>query len=70
MAISSSVHSNRSTTHSRVYRIKDNDYLQARAENRASAARNWLVKKGEISSERIFVVGIDETERNDQKKDS
>lgn len=49
--------------------ITDND-LQALAENRASAARNWLVEKGEISSERIFVVGIDETENSDQKKGS
>ncbi len=49
--------------------ITDND-LQALAENRASAARNWLVEKGEISSERIFVVGIDETEDSDQKKGS
>lgn len=49
--------------------ITDND-LQALAENRANAARNWLVEKGEISSERIFVVGIDETEDSDQKKGS
>jgi len=42
--------------------------LQALAENRASAARNWLVEKGEISSERIFIVGIHETEESDQKK--
>jgi len=49
--------------------ITDND-LQALAENRASAARNWLVEKGEISSERIFVVGIHETEESDQKKGS
>ncbi|MEQ1816262.1 MAG: DUF748 domain-containing protein [Nitrosomonas sp.] len=49
--------------------ITDND-LQALAENRASAARNWLVEKGEISSERIFVVGIDETQDSDQKKGS
>ncbi|AEJ03222.1 protein of unknown function DUF748 [Nitrosomonas sp. Is79A3] len=49
--------------------ITDND-LQALAENRASAARNWLVEKGEISSERIFVVGIDEAEESDQKRGS
>lgn len=49
--------------------ITDDD-LQLLAENRASAARNWLVEKGEISSERIFVVGIDETEDSDQKKGS
>ncbi len=47
--------------------ITAND-LQALAENRASAARNWLVEKGEISSERIFIVGIHETEESDQKK--
>jgi len=47
--------------------ITDND-LQALAENRASAARNWLVEKGEISNERIFIVGIHETEESDQKK--
>lgn len=49
--------------------ITDND-LQALAENRANAARNWLVEKGEISSERIFVVGILEAEESDQKKGS
>ena len=49
--------------------ITDDD-LQLLAENRANAARNWLVEKGEISSERIFVVGVDETEESDQKKGS
>lgn len=49
--------------------ITDDD-LQLLAENRASTARNWLVKKGEISSERIFIVSIDETENSDQKKGS
>ncbi|MDP3281012.1 MAG: hypothetical protein Q8M57_08215, partial [Nitrosomonas sp.] len=49
--------------------ITDDD-LELLAENRASAARNWLVEKGEISSERIFVVGIDETEDSDQKRGS
>jgi len=49
--------------------ITDDD-LELLAENRASAARNWLIEKGEISSERIFVVGIDETEDSDQKRGS
>lgn len=39
--------------------ITDGD-LQALAENRATAARNWLVENGGISGERIFVVGVHE----------
>jgi len=49
--------------------VTDSD-LQALAENRATAARNWLVEHGEISSERIFVVGIQETGESAQKKGS
>ena len=49
--------------------VTDSD-LQALAENRATAARNWLVENGEISSERIFVVGIHETGESAKKKGS
>ena len=42
--------------------------LQALAENRAIAARNWLVENGGISSERIFVVGVHDAGESDQKK--
>lgn len=49
--------------------INDND-LQVLAENRAVAARNWLVENGEIASERIFVVGAHETGESDEKKGS
>lgn len=49
--------------------VTDSD-LQALAENRAAAARNWLVENGGISSERIFVVGIHETDESAQKKGS
>ncbi|MER0214937.1 MAG: DUF748 domain-containing protein [Nitrosomonas sp.] len=49
--------------------VTDSD-LQALAENRATAARNWLVENGEISSERIFVVGIHETGEGAEKKGS
>lgn len=49
--------------------VTDSD-LQALAENRATAARNWLVENGGISSERIFVVGIQETGESAQKKGS
>ena len=46
--------------------ISDSD-LQALAENRATAARNWLVENGGISSERIFVVGLHEDEDSGKK---
>ncbi|MDV6348792.1 DUF748 domain-containing protein [Nitrosomonas sp. Is35] len=49
--------------------VTDSD-LQALAENRATAARNWLVETGGISSERIFVVGIHETGEGSEKKGS
>ncbi|MXS81853.1 DUF748 domain-containing protein [Nitrosomonas oligotropha] len=49
--------------------VTDSD-LQTLAENRAAAARNWLVENGGISSERIFVVGIHETGEGAQKKGS
>lgn len=49
--------------------ITDND-LQALAENRASTARNWLVEKGEISNERIFIVDNYKADDSDQKKGS
>lgn len=49
--------------------INDND-LQVLAENRAVAARNWLVENGEIASERIFVMGAHETGESDEKKGS
>jgi flagellar motor protein MotB len=49
--------------------ITDSD-LQALAENRATAARNWLVENGGISSERIFVTGFHESEDADKKKGS
>ncbi len=41
--------------------------LQALAENRATAARNWLVENGGISGERIFVVGVHENEDSGKK---
>ena len=47
--------------------ISDND-LAALAERRAIAARNWLVEKGQISDERIFVVGMPEPEESESKK--
>jgi len=46
--------------------ITDGD-LQALAENRATAARNWLVENGGISGERIFVVGAHESEDSGKK---
>ncbi|QOJ20759.1 MAG: DUF748 domain-containing protein [Gammaproteobacteria bacterium] len=46
--------------------ITDSD-LQALAENRATAARNWLVENGGISGERIFVVGAHENEDSGKK---
>ena len=46
--------------------ITDGD-LQALAENRATAARNWLVENGGISGERIFVVGVHESDDSDKK---
>ncbi|MDE2389670.1 MAG: DUF748 domain-containing protein, partial [Betaproteobacteria bacterium] len=46
--------------------ITDGD-LQALAENRAIAARNWLVENGGISGERIFVVGAHESGDSDKK---
>lgn len=47
--------------------INESD-LEALAERRAIAARNWLVEQGGIPSERIFVVGIHEAKEGDQKK--
>ena len=47
--------------------VNDSD-LEALAERRAIAARNWLVEQGKIASERIFVVGMHETKEGDQKK--
>ncbi len=47
--------------------INDND-LAALAERRAIAARNWLIENGQISDERIFVVGAEESEGGEQKK--
>ncbi|SFE90303.1 DUF748 domain-containing protein [Nitrosomonas sp. Nm166] len=49
--------------------INGND-LAALAERRAIAARNWLVENGQISDERIFIVGIEESEEGEQKKGS
>lgn len=46
--------------------ITDGD-LQALAENRATAARNWLVENGGISGERIFVLGAHESEDSGKK---
>lgn len=46
--------------------ITDSD-LQALAENRATAARNWLIENGGIPSERIFVVGVHENEDSGKK---
>ncbi len=49
--------------------ITDND-LKALAENRAIAARNWLIEHGEVPGERIFIVGVHEDKENDQKQGS
>lgn len=49
--------------------INDSD-LKAMAENRAIAARNWLIENGEVASERIFVVGVHENEASEQKNGS
>ncbi|SEG12656.1 DUF748 domain-containing protein [Nitrosomonas ureae] len=46
--------------------IHDND-LEVLAENRANAARNWLIENGGIPSERIFVVSTHETKADEQK---
>ncbi|MER2513061.1 MAG: DUF748 domain-containing protein [Nitrosomonas ureae] len=46
--------------------IHDND-LEVLAENRANAARNWLIENGGIASERIFVVSAHETKADEQK---
>ncbi|MBY0474328.1 MAG: DUF748 domain-containing protein [Nitrosomonas sp.] len=48
--------------------IHDND-LEVLAENRANAARNWLIENGEVASDRIFVVSH-EAEVDDQKAGS
>jgi outer membrane protein OmpA-like peptidoglycan-associated protein len=49
--------------------ITDSD-LKALAENRAIAARNWLIEHGEVPGERIFIVGAHEDKENDQKQGS
>lgn len=49
--------------------INDGD-LKVLAENRAIAARNWLIENGEVPSERIFVVGVHEDGADEQKKGS
>lgn len=46
--------------------IHDND-LKVLAENRANAARNWLIENGRIANERIFVVSTHETKIDKQK---
>lgn len=48
--------------------IHDND-LEVLAENRANAARDWLIKNGGVASERIFVISH-EAEVDDQKAGS
>ncbi len=49
--------------------INEND-LAALAERRANAARSWLVEKGNIQDERIFVVGVHESKDEQQKAGS
>ena len=49
--------------------VGEND-LQVLAENRAIAARNWLIEHGEIPGERIFVVGVHESGEAEQKAGS
>lgn len=44
--------------------------LQMLAENRAIAARNWLIEHGEIPGERIFVAGVHENGEAAQKTGS
>lgn len=45
--------------------VNDND-LQVLAENRAIAARDWLIENGGISSDRIFVIGSHEDTGSEQ----
>ncbi|UJP04615.1 MAG: DUF748 domain-containing protein [Nitrosomonas sp.] len=49
--------------------VNDAD-LKALAENRAIAARNWLIENGNVSSERIFVVGVHADNDDAQKQGS
>ncbi|MDR4517056.1 MAG: DUF748 domain-containing protein [Nitrosomonas sp.] len=42
-----------------------NDDMQDLAEDRAVAAQNWLLDKGEISGERLFVLGMQKTDQDD-----
>ncbi len=48
--------------------IHDND-LEVLAENRANAARNWLIENGGVASDRIFVISH-EAKVDDQKAGS
>ena len=45
-----------------------NDDMQDLAEDRAIAAQNWLMDKGEISGERLFVLGLQKTDQNDDRE--
>lgn len=49
--------------------VNDND-LQVLAENRAIAARDWLIENGGISSDRIFVIGSHEDTGSEQHSGS
>ena len=49
--------------------VNDND-LQVLAENRAIAARDWLIENGGISSDRVFVVGSHEDTGSEQRPGS
>lgn len=49
--------------------VNDND-LQVLAENRAIAARDWLIENGGISSDRIFVIGSHEDTGSEQRPGS
>ena len=46
--------------------VSDDD-MQELAQNRALAAQSWLLDKGEISGDRLFVVGIQKTEEGNNK---
>lgn len=47
--------------------INESD-LEALAERRATAARNWLIEQSEIAGERIFVVDMHDSKEGEQKK--
>ncbi|MCB1984276.1 MAG: DUF748 domain-containing protein [Burkholderiales bacterium] len=47
--------------------VSDDD-MQDLAEDRAVAAQNWLLEKGEISGDRLFVLGFQKIEQDDDRE--